>query len=65
MHLIQHILGLDNATGAWYLFFSGIGSDIAEFALIGAIFRTAFKHRQLHIHQHTELMTKLTERKPE
>lgn len=65
MHMLLHLLGLDSATGTWYLFFSGFGSDIAEFALVGAIFRTAYKVRQQHSRHHKELMTKLTERNPE
>lgn len=32
-----HIFGLDNGSGPWYLFWSGIGSDIGEVVIIGGI----------------------------
>ena len=37
---LLHVLGLDDASGAWYLFWSGIGSDLGELTLItgGVIF---------------------------
>lgn len=65
MHFLEHILGLRDSNSAYYLFWSGIGSDIAEFALVGAIFRTAYKLRTQHSRHHKELMTKLTEGNPE
>lgn len=34
---ISHWLGLDNASGHWYLFWSGVGSDISELAIVGAL----------------------------
>lgn len=37
MGWLLHILGLDDATGHWYLFWSGIGSDISEIALLGGL----------------------------
>ncbi len=42
--MLAHILGLDNGSGYWYLFWSGIGSDITEFAVIGALFGMLRKH---------------------
>lgn len=30
----QHILGLDNAAGAWYLFWSGSGANFTRFTLL-------------------------------
>jgi hypothetical protein len=62
IHLLAHLLGLDNANSSWYLFFSGVGSDIGEFALIGAILRAAFNLRKQHERHHQALMTKLTEK---
>lgn len=37
MHLLAHILGLDNPTGLPYLFWSGIGSDLGELAIVAVI----------------------------
>lgn len=36
MNWIGHFFGLDNAAGPAYLFWSGVGSDITEFAILGA-----------------------------
>jgi hypothetical protein len=35
--LLAHILGLDSGSGRWYLFWSGIGSDLAYLAVFGAL----------------------------
>ena len=35
-HWILNFFGVNNETGYGYAFWSGIGSDIGEFALIGA-----------------------------
>lgn len=32
MHLVLHILGLDDASGRFYLFWSGIGADLGLFS---------------------------------
>lgn len=62
MHSLIHLLGLDSASGAWYLFWSGLGSDLGELALVGAIMRGVFKlHHQKERHQ-IQLIDKLTER---
>jgi hypothetical protein len=37
MHLILKVLGVDDLTGPWYGFWSGFGSDLTEFALIGVL----------------------------
>lgn len=39
-HWLTHILGLDNLSGRWYGWWSGFGSDISEFAIIGALWHT-------------------------
>lgn len=31
MHAVAHVLGLDNASGGWYLWWSGIGADLGLF----------------------------------
>ncbi len=37
MHLLLHIMGVDNLSGPWYGFWSGIGSDLSEFAILGIV----------------------------
>ncbi len=34
---IEHVLGLDNGSGSWYLWWSGIGADFQELALLGVV----------------------------
>lgn len=36
LHLLAHWLGLDSQAGPIYSFWSGFGSDVGEFALLGA-----------------------------
>lgn len=45
MHFLIHFLGLDNASGQAYLFWSGIGSDLEELALVGALLGVYRKHQ--------------------
>ncbi|WP_040829587.1 hypothetical protein [Nocardia jiangxiensis] len=49
MNWLTHIIGLDNPSGYWYLFWSGLGSDITEFAVIGALLGVLRKYN-CHIH---------------
>jgi hypothetical protein len=42
---IEHILGIDNASGAWYLFWSGIFGDVVIFG--GAV--TIAKKHNCHV----------------
>lgn len=44
MSLLVHVLGLDNPSGRWELFWSGAGSDIGEAALIGTIVEVYRRH---------------------
>lgn len=37
MGLLLHVFGLDTSNSRWYLFWSGPGADLAELALIGAV----------------------------
>lgn len=37
MHWLEHWLGMDNLSGPIYGFFSGVGSDIGELGIIGAL----------------------------
>lgn len=48
--MIAHILGLDNAAGFWYLFWSGIGSDLGELAIVGGLIQLA-RHHTCHVHR--------------
>lgn len=43
-------MGLDNASGGWYLFWSGIGADFSELALIAPLYVMVRKHN-CHIHR--------------
>lgn len=36
-HWLLHITGIDDVSGYWYGFWSGIGSDITEFTTLGII----------------------------
>lgn len=36
MNWLLHVTGIDNEAGRWYALWSGFGSDIGEFALVGA-----------------------------
>lgn len=44
MSVLAHVLGLDNPTGAWELFWSGFGSDVAEFAILGSLLALYRRH---------------------
>ena len=44
-----HTMGLDNIDGAWYAFWSGIGSDIQEVALLGGV-AALLRHWNCHVH---------------
>lgn len=44
MNWLYLFLGLDNASGSKYLFWSGFGSDITEFAVLGALAGLLRKH---------------------
>jgi hypothetical protein len=44
LHWLDHVLGLDDGTGHWYLFWSGIGANFGEFAIVGALVATYRRH---------------------
>lgn len=48
-HFVAHILGIDNLSGPWYGFWSGIGSDISELALLGGI-GAMIRQRNCEVH---------------
>jgi hypothetical protein len=37
VNFVYHWLGMDNGSGHVYLFWSGFGSDLTEFAILGAV----------------------------
>ena len=43
-HWLLHILGLDSASGTAYLAWSGVGSDISEVAILGALVSIYRRH---------------------
>jgi hypothetical protein len=44
MHWLPHVLGLDNASGRWYLFWSGAGSDLGELTIVVVLLGLIRKH---------------------
>ncbi len=44
MNWLAHFFGLDNLSGPWYGFWSGVGSDIAELAIIGGLITMVRQH---------------------
>jgi hypothetical protein len=43
-HFLEHFFGLDNLSGPWYGFWSGVGSDISEITLFGILWTILRKH---------------------
>lgn len=43
-HALMHFFGLDDLSGSFYGFWSGIGSDLGELAIIGAAIGLYRKH---------------------
>lgn len=37
MHWVAHFFGIDNLSGPFYGFWSGVGSDLGELALLGGL----------------------------
>jgi len=54
MHAIGHVLGLDDASGHWYLFWSGFFGDLALFGGALALYHkhNCHQHRCLRIARH-------------
>ena len=49
MNWLVHVIGLDNGSGRWYLWWSGFGANFQEYALIGGI---AILYRRHNCHEH-------------
>lgn len=50
MHWLVHVIGLDNPTGYWYLWWSGVGANLPELAVFGLIYSMYRKHK-CHAHR--------------
>ena len=50
VHLILHWTGADNVSGPEYGFWSGFGSDLTEFGLLGAL-GTMVRHHNCEVHR--------------
>lgn len=48
MSWLPHILGLDNASGGIYLFWSGFGGDLGYLAVVGGLF-AHYKRSTCHV----------------
>ena len=46
--MIGHLLGLDNASGPWYLFWSGFGSDLSELTGLGIFVYMFWRKHNCH-----------------
>lgn len=55
VYAIAHILGLDNASGGFYLFWSGCGSDLAYLSIFALAYRRLNCHtdrcRRIGLHK--------------
>ena len=50
MSWLAHVLGVDNGSGRWYLWWSGFGANFQEYALIGAIV-LLYRRHNCHVHR--------------
>jgi len=48
MHWLYHFLGLDNLSGSYYGFWSGVGSDLTELAIVGGLISMVRKNNCHH-----------------
>jgi hypothetical protein len=46
-HWLEHYLGLTTASGPWYSFWSGIGSDFGELTIVAAVVGL-YRHHNCH-----------------
>lgn len=44
MGWLPHTLGIDDASGAWYLWWSGIGADLGYLAIVGTLAASIRRH---------------------
>lgn len=50
IHTLLDWMGLTDASGKPYLFWSGIGADLSEFAVVGGVF-AAYRKHNCHVHR--------------
>jgi hypothetical protein len=50
LHWLSHWLGLDDASGPIYSFYSGVGADLSELAVIGGLVGMYRRHN-CHVHR--------------
>lgn len=48
MHWLNHVLGLDNGSGGWYLLWSGFGANFGELAIVGSLI-AGVRHHNCHV----------------
>jgi hypothetical protein len=48
-HWLLHVAGITNLSGHWYGFWSGIGSDLGELAIVGGL-ATVVRSRNCEVH---------------
>jgi hypothetical protein len=44
MTWLAHVLGLDSGSGYWYMWWSGVGSDLGELAIVGTLIAQYRRH---------------------
>lgn len=44
VHVLLHVLGLDDASGGWYLWWSGFVGDLGELAIVGGLVSVYRRH---------------------
>jgi hypothetical protein len=44
MPWLLHVLGVDDLSGRWYGLWSGFGSDLGEFAIVGGLLGVCRRH---------------------
>lgn len=47
-HWFLHYSGIDNPSGPWEAWWAGMGSDLGELTIVGALF-VGLKHHRCHV----------------
>lgn len=50
LHALAHFFGIDNLSGPFYGFWSGVGSDVSELAIPGAMY-ALYRRHNCHAHR--------------
>lgn len=51
MAALMHVLGVDDVSGPWYGFWSGIGSDLSELAGLLTVAWLFWRRHNCHVHR--------------